>query len=185
MKLMILLVVVLAFFSVDAKKKEKDKHEVSFTKKHKVTGPFRMPVFAIRMPIFGGQEMVSPSSLAFNDEQPSGPKEKLKTVTKTNNSTKGPYKIFTIITETKSANKSNPKVFSKIIKTITTMNRNSTTMTKNGTKIKLPKFTLSRLRIFNPLNIFGGLGSLGGDDDDKLSDEPEKSEKVKITVKLS
>lgn len=176
MKFTILLVITLVFLNVEAKKKKKAKH-VTSTKKHQVTGPFRLPVFAIRMPIFGAQELVRPSSVLFNDAPVQNNKD-LKTETKTTKSENGPYKTYTVVTETKSANKSNPKVYRKIIKTITTMNRNSTSQGTNGTTshIKLPAINFIRMRFANPL--YKLLPNLGIGGDDKQNDEV--AEKVRL-----
>lgn len=147
MKFVVFFILLLALINVQAKKK-KQKHD-PVAKDDILTG-FRVPVFAMRFPVFGGQGLednLKPSELTFSD----GKDGKLKTKTKTSNSTNGPFKTYTVTSVTTSGNKSNPNVFEKVIKSVTTMNRNST-----GKNITLPQIRETQFRIFRPFSFLGG-----------------------------
>jgi hypothetical protein len=158
MKSAILLIVLLAFLNVQAKKRKGK--DVAVTKNNIYTG-FRLPLFAMRLPLFGSQgieDSMKPSDLEFND----GKHGKLNTKSKTSNSTNGPFKTFTVTTETTSGNKSNPQVFEKVIKSVTTMDKNNS----KGKHIKFPALRATEFSIFKPFGIIRGMKG--------LNDEPVK-----------
>ncbi|XP_031574431.1 uncharacterized protein LOC116308183 [Actinia tenebrosa] len=164
MKTAIFFVLLLAFVNVQAKKK-KQKHD-AVPKDNMFTG-FRVPLFAMRFPVFGGealtrQDNVKPSELTFND----GKDAKLKTKTKTFNSTHGPYKTYTITSVTTSGNKTNPQVFEKVIKSVTTMAKNGT-----GKNITLPQIKETQFSIFRPFSVFGGFKGFNDDSSKECSDK--------------
>ena len=149
MKTTIFLIVLLAFINVQAKKK-KQKHHAPVAKDHMFTG-FRVPIFAMRFPFFEGhalRDSMKPTDLTYND----GKKVKLQTKTKTSNSTRGPFKTYTVTSVTTSGNKSNPQVFEKMVKSVTTMNKNTT-----GKNVKIPQIKETHFSIFRPFGVFGGL----------------------------
>ena len=145
----------LAALQIDAKKSKKHEPEKEEEKQSddKVESEDEpevrsfFPGFAIRVPVpsFGILSNIREHlDNLFSGKQPQGlsdfvpgDKTKLKTTTKTKNSTHGPYKTYTVTQETVSTdNKSSPHVVSKVFKSLTTLDKGKL-KGKNG-KLRIP-----------------------------------------------
>lgn len=156
-KIAVLLVLLaLAALQIDAKKSKKHEPQKEAKKQSEENVETEdepevrsfFPGFAIRIPVpnFGIlSNMRERLDDLFTGKQPTslsdfvpGDNSKLKTTTKTKNSTHGPFKTYSITTETVSTdNKSSPHVVSKVFKSLTTLDKDKLPKGKNG-KIKLP-----------------------------------------------
>lgn len=113
-----------------------------------VFGNLQNQMKRLRETIFAGGAMQSGKEEQIYDDN--GKKLKLKTRTKTSNSTKGPLKTYTIEKETVSTeNKTNPKVISKSIQSISVLD--------NKFKGKIPKEEREKMKKmlfkFGPLQL--------------------------------
>jgi len=157
-KIAVLLVLLaLATLQIEAKKskkheqhkEEKNENDAKVETEDEPEVKSFFPAFAIRIPVpnfgilsnirerlddlFSGKQ---PTGLS--DFVPSKDKTKLKTTTKTKNSTHGPFKTYTVASETVSTeNKTAPRIISKVFKSITTLDKDKLPKGKNG-KFKLP-----------------------------------------------